>query len=250
LKTAGDTLLDVRKKGNIDDEDKTLVVRAIKVMCNSPMDVELLRLSGIGRSAQKFINACSKNEKLRLDKASTHALDFLLKSWKMMASSEGVTMSEKVKAEEKRSNLSQFGLSEHIAIARKNSSWRQLYLALKKFDQEKRENQGARMRERRERLNSQRPKIVKVRHKTSNSKPLNMTSTQSKMQQLRAEAKVTSTRRSPPVQKPAKGFGDAVAFATGSHKRKNATIVDIAGGKRLKIPTTRPPARDFKRKMR
>eukprot|EP00526_Cylindrotheca_closterium_P018300 CAMPEP_0113632318 /NCGR_PEP_ID=MMETSP0017_2-20120614/16797_1 /TAXON_ID=2856 /ORGANISM="Cylindrotheca closterium" /LENGTH=368 /DNA_ID=CAMNT_0000542867 /DNA_START=32 /DNA_END=1139 /DNA_ORIENTATION=+ /assembly_acc=CAM_ASM_000147 len=249
LKTAGETLLDVRKKENIDEENKKQVIRAIKVMCNSPMDVELLRSSGIGKSAQKFINTCSKNEKLGLEKESMHALHSLLKSWKMMASSEGVMMSENEKQ-------TQFGLSEHIAIARKNASWRELFSALKKFDQEKRENQGARMRERRQRLNSQRPKIVKVRHKSSNPKALKMTAkmamvtTQSKMHQLRTEAKVTSTRRSPPVQKPAKGFGAAVAFATGSHKRKNATIVDMAGGKRLKIPTTRPPARDFKRKMR
>jgi len=65
-----------------------------------------------------------------------------------------------------------------------------------------------------------------------------------------AEAKVTSMRRSLPVQKSGKGFGAAVAFATGSHKRKNATIIDMAGGKRLKIPNSKPPARDFKRKMR
>lgn len=253
LKTAGDTLLGVRKKGSIDEEDKKLVIRAIQVMCNSPMDVMLLRSSGIGRSVQKLISACCKNEKLGLDKESMHALQSLVKSWKTMASSEGVVMSEKLIAEEKRSNLSQFGLSEHIAIARQNSSWRQLYSALKKFDQLKRKNQGARMRERRQRLNSQRPKIVKVRHKTSDPKALKMSpmvTTQSKMQQIRSEAKVTSTRRSAPVQKLSKGFGAAVAFATGSQKRKNATIVDMAGGKRLKIPTNRPPARDFKRKMR
>ncbi|CAJ1937060.1 unnamed protein product [Cylindrotheca closterium] len=251
LKTAGDTLLDVRKKGNIVEEDRTKLDNALEVVINSPMDVELLRLSGIGRCVQKFINACCKNEKLGLDKETIHALDSLLKSWKMLASSEGVTMSEKVKAEKSRSNLSQFGLAEHIAIARKNSSWRQLYSALKMFDQMKRENQGARMRERRQRLNSQRPKIVKVRHKTSNPKPLHVTPmayTQSKIKKIREEAKVTSTRRCPPVPKPAKGFGDAVAFATS--KRKNATVVDMAGGKRLKIPTSRPPARDFKRKLR
>jgi len=76
--------------------------------------------------------------------------------------------------------------------------------------------------------------------------------TKSRIQQLRSEAKVTSTRRSAPTQKKTgKGFGAAVAFATGSHKkRKNAVIFDLAGGKRLKMPTSKPPARDFKRKMR
>lgn len=77
-----------------------------------------------------------------------------------------------------------------------------------------------------------------------------VTTPHSKIKRIRAEAKVTSMRRSLPVQKSGKGFGAAVAFATGSHKRKNATIIDMAGGKRLKIPNSKPPARDFKRKMR
>lgn len=253
LKASAETLLDCRKKGFMDEEDKRLVVQAIKVMSDSPMDIELLRSSGVGKTVQKFINACAKNEKLGLDKDSKLALESLLESWKMMASREGVAKNRNSEAEESESRPPLFGPSEHMATVRMCRTWRELHSALKLYDQERRENQGARMRERRQRLNLQRPKIVKVRHRTSNAKTLNMASVASqnpKMKQLRAEAKVTSTRRSPPVQKSGKGFGAAVAFATASHKRKNATFVDIVGGKRLKIPTSKPPARDHKRNMR
>lgn len=149
LKTAADTLLDVRKKDIIDEADKSLVVEAIKVMCDSPMDVELLRSSGAGKAVQKFINTCTRNEKLRLGKESRLALESLLESWKIMASREGVAMNGKTKTEENGTKPPRFSPSEHMATVRKCRTWRELHSALKVYDHKRRENQGARMRERR-----------------------------------------------------------------------------------------------------
>ena len=118
------------------------------------------------------------------------------------------------------------------------------------------------MRERRRRLDTVRPKIVKVRPASSRQdkilgrssfgsgfSPTQKTapSGNAKIRQLRMEAKVTSTRRQPPpvaaARKQTSGFGAAVAFASVGKKvvgrRKTAPVtksVTLAGGKRMAAP--------------
>ena len=120
------------------------------------------------------------------------------------------------------------------------------------------------MRERREKLNSERPKIVKVRHKRDvNVKEVLLASSSvsrpsAKMQKLREDARILSTRRNP--SGPAimtgrstavkRGFGAAVAFATVSQKRlkQGQTILNLGANKILKLPNGKPAARDWNRK--
>jgi hypothetical protein len=125
------------------------------------------------------------------------------------------------------------------------------------------------MRERRQKLDSVRPKIVKVRPASSRQDSIinrqqnslaagGSSSGNSKIQQLRMEANVTSSRRNRPA-KPMKplggsgstvkpsggGFGAAVAFAVGAKdsntKRKAAatTTIQLAGNKRMKVPNSK-----------
>jgi hypothetical protein len=264
IKAAGDTLADIRKKHDINEEEKRLGFRAIKAICDSPMDVGLLESSGIGKTVQKFVNTYSKNQNLAFDNKTIANLSAALECWKIMARTSGVLMKDKHAAAETLDSSSRHGRAEDLEKARQCKSWRELFFMLRQNDETRRENQGARMRERRLKLNSERPKIVKVRHKISTrhetivknketrlgKSPAIPIHKHSKIQQLRAEAKVTSARRSAPMQKVQNGFGAAVAFATGSQKkRKTGSIVlDLAGGKRMKIPNGKPPARDFKKK--
>jgi hypothetical protein len=264
IKKSGDILNDLRKRKSTNEEDKKLATRAIKCICESPMDMTFLKSSGIGKAVQKFINFCKKRSDYGNDCMSN--LASTLESWKTMASASGVVMKHSHRAN-KLDKLSIIKREESLDLARHCKSWRDLFLVLKEGDKTRRENQGARMRERRQKLNKERPKIVKVRPKSSfrqdnilqhpNQKhPQSQIAVplykQSRMQKLRAEAITTSTRRSPPVPKPHNGFGAAVAFASGPQKKRRniegAALMDLGGGKRMKIPTLRPPATNFKKK--
>lgn len=262
IKAAGDILVDIRKKDDINEEEKRLGLRAIKTICDSPMDIGLLESSGIGKAVQKFVKACSKNKNLDFDIETVESLSAVLEDWKEVARISGVLMKGKIAGNALDSSLKHV-LSEDLEKARQCKSWRDLFLMLRQYDKMRREDQGARMRERRQKLNSERPKIVKVRHKVSSrhesivrNKATRMEKSpaipihkHSKMQQLRAEATVTSSRRGQAVPKGRGGFGAAVAFATGSQKkRKTTTVVDLPGGKRMKVPNGKPPARDFKKR--
>jgi hypothetical protein len=264
IKAAGDALTDIRKKHDMNEEEKRLGFRAIKAICDSPMDVRLLESSGIGKTVQKFVTTCSKNQHLDFDNKTIANLSAVLEGWKGMARTNGVLMKDKHAAAKTLDLSLRDGRADDLEKARLCKSWRVLYFVLRESDETRRENQGARMRERRQKRNSERPKIVKVRHKTSTrhetivknketrlgKPPAIPIHKHSKVQQLREEAKVTSARRSAPVQKVQSGFGSAVAFATGSQKKRKtgSTVVDLAGGKRMKIPNCKPPARDFKKK--
>ena len=233
-------------------------LRAVKCVCESPMDITLLESTGIGKTVQKFIKYCTKNENKNFDESAIKSLMRRLEDWKQMARDCGVLMKEKNTGTASEGLQTKTVQKGDLVIARECKSWRQLYVALKEADKERRENQGARMRERRERLNSERPKIVKVRHKrdinvkevlTSASTPQPLSS---KMQKLRDEARIMTTRRSPAKIKPIqRGFGAAVAFASVSKRKKTdgGTIVNLGGYKRMTIPDTRKPAaRDWKRR--
>eukprot|EP00980_Cylindrotheca_fusiformis_P019076 scaffold6433_cov125-Cylindrotheca_fusiformis.AAC.18 len=263
IQAAGNTLTDIRKKHDIDDEEKILGIRAVRTICDSPMDVGLLESSGIGKTVQKFISACSKNQKFDFDRTTVAKLSAVLESWKEMARKSGVLMKDKASSGKTSDSSLRNGRAEDLEKARQCKTWRELFILLRKYDKTRREDQGARMRERRQKLNSERPKIVKVRpkisarhHAIARNKEMRLGNSldsshqnHSRIQQLRAEARVTSARRSAPLQKDNKGFGDAVAFATGSHKKRAAaTVVDLPGGKRMKVPNAKPPARDFKKR--
>ena len=153
----------------------------------------------------------------------------------------------------------------NLSAAKKCSSWRALYQTLKAQDEQRRNRQGEKMRERRQKLDKVRPKIVKVRHASAKQdKILNHSSFgsgynphakpppgNSKIQQLKMEAQVTSARRRPPpdISKQRSSFGAAVAFAstgksaTGKRKAPPATkSITLSGGKRIKVPDIKKTA--------
>jgi hypothetical protein len=278
--SCGQTLLSIAKMTFIDDESRTMVIRTVKEICDMPMDVTLLKSSGIGKAVKKFVKACCSNESLKIfdDPISSSniretprtKLEAVLNSWMAMAASSGVQMKD---SDDAHLNLAADTSCLHdLAKARKCNFWRDLYVTLDKYDEERRSNQGARMRERRQVLDSVRPKIVKVRHASSRQNAIldrqhnssgAAAGAKTKIQQIKMEACVTSMRRRPPTQPmqmpvapfanpSGSGFGAAVAFAKGQKggKRKqgiSTTTVQLSGNKRMKIPDSKKAVANMQR---
>jgi hypothetical protein len=259
-------------------------LQAVKYLEESPMDLNLLKDSGIGKTVKKFLAKAdetldfldqpyvfSRGKDIRKTPRST--LQATLNSWMDMAARSGVKMktddgSPTTLLSPHSGGVNRGGstLFVDLSAAKKCPTWRALYQTLKSHDEQRRCRQGEKMRERRQKLDSVRPKIVKVRHASAKQdKILNHASFGSgynpndksapgnaKMAQLRMEARVISTRRQPPTavsSKSRSNFGDAVAFAsagkstTGKRKTAPATkSIVLAGGKRIKIPDTKKTA--------
>jgi hypothetical protein len=273
MEAAGNALLNLVKKDTITDENKRSALNAIRALSESSMNISLLKSSGIGKSVKKFLKACSSNEGLQyfdepfssqnVRETPRTKLESTLQSWMAMAANSGVEIKGTTKGDSSAGN----DHDEDPEAAKNCQTWRDLFTALKENDENRRSNQGAKMRERRQKLDSVRPKIVKVRQASSRQNSMldrqqgsTSTSGNSKLSQLRMEAAVTYTRRSPPPPIRAKtvtatgaGFGAAVAFAsgqkTGKRKAAPAAMVQLAGGKRMKIPDTKKARTNLKQRL-
>jgi hypothetical protein len=233
LRKSGEVLLElVRKTGPCAADDRKKAIEAINTLAESPMNVRLILATGVGKSVKSFLKALDNREEgfLGLNQRSpggggkspssqSHKdrLSAALQSWLAMAASAGVKMKpgEKKAAgpildnDKKRDH-------ESLKIAEECQSWRQLFCTLKEQDEKFRQDQGVRMRERRQKLDKARPKIVKVipnarRHDailsrasyrlggggggSSSAASSQSSPSKNKIQQLRMEASVQSARR-------------------------------------------------------
>ena len=288
LQSAANGLLDiVRKSGPLGADDRpkyrSKATEAIDVLSSSPMNVRLLEATGVGKSVKKVLKLLSSRDEdfLGLNRSPPcnqpmpspkQKLESALQSWKKIAAQSGVKMRhDAILYPDSDGKVDDQKLQQAEAC----QTWRQLFETLKQNDERFRENQGAKMRERKERLNKVRPKIVKVRPANSRHDAVLSKSPQrwgttpnavkqpsgnSRIRQLRMEAGVTSLRRSAP-EKPKVvaggrvrgGFGDAVAFASGgtnnSAKRKSTTLVPLGHGKRMKVPDAKRAGQDLKKRL-
>jgi len=275
LEDSGKALTDCLKLTNedaeSDDRDKIerTALHAIKCISECPMDLNLLKTSGMGKKVKKFLNKSTRLDFLDepyiyssgkdIRKTPRTTLQATLQSWMDMAADSGVKMKDDHRGMSPRKPTPAASI---LTAAKKCDSWRALYRTLRVHDEDRRSRQGEKMRERRRRLDTVRPKIVKVRPanakqdrilgKSSIGSGYNpnekvLPSGSSKIRQLRMEAKIMSSRRGPapasPARKQVSGFGAAVAFAATGKKvtgrRKTAPItksVTLAGGKRIAVP--------------
>jgi len=186
-------------------------------------------------------------------------LQEVLQHWKDVAASSGVQVVESNEAsDEHRVDAAM------LRIAESCRTWRKLYGVLDERETKRRENQGARMRQRRKQLAHIQPKIVKVKpakakHDAILNRPFERKSpTRSfggggggasgggKIHQLRQETAVAASWQKAGSKRKSSGsaFGDAVAFASAGKatgKRKPTRAVQLSNGKRMKVPTA--PAR-------
>lgn len=241
------------------------VVSACQTLVESPMNIDLLQASGVGKTIKKALKKYQQDSSCEL----FAKLDQLLNAWKDLAANSGVAMKEdpnkkmetrKPGKNEKESPYSALYAEDapDLQLAQSCISWRQLFCVLKQREQLRRSHQGKRMREIRQHLASDRPKVVKVRPTSASSKFAKAAHGQSggsgwgqqqasspasnKMNQLRKESCIMASRqkctpaKALPTSK-SSSFGAAVAFASVSSKKRNTNkTVQLAGGKHMKIP--------------
>ncbi|GAX14555.1 hypothetical protein FisN_6Lh333 [Fistulifera solaris] len=222
-----------------DDENaRSLVMHLLR---ESPMNVSLLQATGAGKMLRKLVKRYK--EDAIIPSSDIEVLEETLRSWKALASDGQGQQSPEDEV-----------LLKDMELAEKCWSWRQLFAALKERQDNLRACQGKKMREAREKLASDRPKVVKVRPASAKQNSiLERPSTvakrafnvapASKFSKIRQEA-VQSHQRL--IQSPSKrgdpSFGDAVAFASATKKRKieGRTQVALAGGKVMHVPSMAP----------
>jgi hypothetical protein len=265
IRRAGDALAYMMEK-DVSERDETSVGRAIDKLTQFPMNIALLKSTGIGKTVKKII----KSQRGEGESPVVEQMNQLLTSWMDLAASNGV----KIKGQNGQSASPQVFKDdeEDLRILETCPMWRHLFAALTQREETRRSTLGKRMRETRKNLASGRPKVVKVRPTNSKhdkilARPAERVAAMSggkqslgngKMLQLRKEASVVSSRqRNPgvPAMRSSSGFGAAVAksstgggfgasvaFASGSKKnsneqrKKDGRSFKVAGGKTMKIP--------------
>lgn len=120
---------------------------AVDQIRQSPMNVALLRDSGVGKSIKKVIK---KLDREGSDTSIRNQLEELLSSWRDMAASSGVEMTGKTAAGRKAASAPASDNGSDLKLAERCQSWRQLFAVLKHRNEEVLSSQGKRMREKRQ----------------------------------------------------------------------------------------------------
>jgi len=245
IQSAGDA---IARQVEQDSMDASTVSAAIDTLEQSPINVALLKATGIGKTVKKILKRSADSPD-----AWCQRLQSLLTSWKDLAASKGVEIKGRVETDPSDSRHKEEEEDEDMILVESCQNWRQLFTALKQREEHRRSSQGKRMREIRRNLSQDRPKIVKVRpasakHQEILDNPMNKfkpAPVNNKVSQLRKEASIVSSRQrgafAAPAKKTPSSFGAAVAFAGGSKKttravKRKGTDLQLAGGKRMKIP--------------
>lgn len=262
IRRTGDALASMMEK-DVSERDEASVSRALDKLTQFPMNIALLKATGIGKSIKKII----KSHRGEVSESPVmERLNQLLTSWMDLAASNGI----KIKGQHGQAASSQVFKDdeEDLCILENCPMWRHLFAALTQREEKRRNDQGKRMREKRKDRASGRPRVVKVRptsakHDRILARPMERAASSSshspgnaKILQLRKEAFAVASRQRNPampamkssggfgaaVAKSTVGFGAAVAFSSGSKKnsndqrKKDGRSFELAGGKRMKIP--------------
>jgi hypothetical protein len=277
-------MLALLNKEEITEKDRGTLDQSIITLKGAHMNVNLLQSSGAGKLLKKFIKGCSKrqdtasslgvnvdrpigpnsyNDKPRLMQSPLGDLEQLLDDWKEMAAKSGTKI-----AGLKSSDQVNESDGEDAKISETCQTWRSLYHALETRKTTRLADQGARMRELKRRLDTDRAKIRKVQHakpKPQHDRILNRPLERRKLptaanswgsQPKTGNSKITELKRQTAVvvgrqgkqlsgiaTKPKTAFSNAVAFPNAfkpkaSIKRKaETTTVQLNGGKQMKMPS-------------
>ena len=267
---AGETLtaiLKIELDRNVTRCDIDALIAATIVLDNTAMNLDLLKETGIGKTVKKFLKIfhrdpmnesvtsflTAKNRFQPGNLSIIQKLEDVLKKWMDMASQSGVKMDNASAAMLSKNHQPKLNDDDqYLQMAKTCHSWRELYVTIKKFDEDRRTKQGEKMRARRDRLDSIRPKIVKVRMKkhvieekrqaASSASSSPMSKSASKIQKLRQEASMATMRQ----QRQGRGrsnFSSAVASAQITNADKNlkrkippGKSVSLGDGKSMRVP--------------
>jgi hypothetical protein len=172
-------------------EAKT-IIDATQRLRDSPMNVSLLKESGIGKVLKKLVKASSnrthttifKRLKMPASAATSLAaskagadgrkmelsvlktLEMLLQAWMDLAASRGIAINSSGGGSAESGTaimLYQEDSDDLKCLEESGKSWKQLHVLLKGRAEQRRRNLGQKMRANRKKENSMRPQIVKVR---------------------------------------------------------------------------------------
>jgi hypothetical protein len=136
-----------------------------------PMSVQLLKDSGAGKVLKKIV----KSPHPAIDQESLLQLNSILTSWVTLAASSGVTMKRHQPTGTAAVQKSSKGIDiEDLKIAEECMTWRQLFVALKKRDDDRITSQGKRMREIRKNVSMNDPKFCHFRWLTNRRYPFSL----------------------------------------------------------------------------
>uniref|UniRef100_A0A7S2URW4 Uncharacterized protein n=1 Tax=Attheya septentrionalis TaxID=420275 RepID=A0A7S2URW4_9STRA len=278
--------------------------RSIRVLEESPMNVALLTATGVGKVVQKFIKASHKaadqqyfpvdvwSESLSklpspqgVKFSPLQQLEQLLQGWKEVASSAGVGKDKTSKHTNEdatavgsdsgkgRKTTQEQEMEDMTILQSSCSAWRHMFSALEQREAKMRASHGARMRQIRQTIESDRSRIRKVTLRAANPKPSKLAKQESilsgergaraksistssssssfmsggtsKMQAIRQESAVASSWQKNGVAKPRSSFGASIANAHGvtDLRKKRATSsreVSLGNGKQLTLPRRAP----------
>lgn len=165
----------------ISGEDEKTIISAARTLKESPMNLTLLKESGVGKIVKKIIKASTTRthksifKRIKMPPSGPMAarladkgkgtsvlklLETQLQAWMDLAASKGVDMQASSKSS---ASVEQFQKDAYdLKLAEECKSWRQLFSTLKERADHRREKLGQKMRDNRKRENSMRPQIVKV----------------------------------------------------------------------------------------
>ena len=98
----GKTLERIASMDEIDGDERELCIRTIEAVCEIPMDVSLLKSSGIGKTVTRFLRACSSGRFVEAVETNPtpsakdslcNRLEGALHAWKQMAAHGGIQIS-------------------------------------------------------------------------------------------------------------------------------------------------------------
>ena len=248
----------VSQESTKDNDDRLITVNmyqeALAVLMDTPMSVALLQATMVGKTLNKVLKV-QQPQVPHIDQ-----VQHLMTTWKQLATYETKTTTAK---EELSTDLKRYlEETEDMKRAETCHSWRQLFAVLKSRQDARRSDQGKRMRERRQHLAIDRPKVVKVRPTTAKQarilqRPAERrkiapatssawgtqagTNNNTKMSKLKLESTIVAQRqRGAPTPPKKSAFGAAVAFAavpkrSGGTKKTNHNV-KLAGGKQMTVP--------------
>lgn len=212
--------------GDAEDAEKEA---SLALLEKAPMNISLMVATGVGKAIKK---AVKKHAAAGI--SLTERMEALLQSWKDLAQREGVQLHDT--AVKKTPPTACQGSTppppeddkKDWELAEACHTWRQLFAALKQREEARRSKQGQRMRQIRKNLNTDRPKVVKVRLANANKaqrifNPLSAGSpANSKLDQLKKEATVVSCRQNRGDK------GNAEALARMSKAKSGSTMFAMA----------------------
>ena len=279
VEKVGSALLGLLTKEEITDLDKGILTHSVSCLKDAPMNISLLQSSGAGKIVKKFIKGCSKQQDI-VDALGVNVerpvgltgkprhmisplgeLQRLLEDWKEMASQSGT----KIAGLKSTCPAPDFD-SDDAKAAETCQTWRSLYHTLDLRKVKRLADQGARMRERKRKLDTDRAKIRQVQrakekpqHERILKRPIERlkssasTSSRgnqpnagnSKIMELKRQSAVISARQAKSTTSLAANqkvtFSNAAAFANAVSTRKRklqTSVVQLKGGKQMKMPIT------------